>query len=710
MAERDDNGMGPARVERTDIIPHKRLITGKYQLGRLLGEGGMGAVYEAEHLSLGARVAVKLLNESVSGNPKSIARFRREARAMAAIRHDNVVTVTDAGEDEDGVPFLVMELLRGESLSSVIRRERRLTPEAAVTITLQILAGLAAAHDRGVIHRDLKPGNIFVTAAPEGGYRIKILDFGISKFPGGEITAELTLEGVMMGTPQYMAPEQARGSQDLDARVDIYSVGVLLYRMVTGKLPYTGNGPEDLYERIQRGQPVPPRDINAEIPEPLEREILRAMSVDRGQRHANARTFRAALQEATPGLPRDSAIHTPSFESLPAIAGSVDEFQVAPTMSAAPTGSAISLQHPPDDAAASPTRGARPAAVTPGQPEPRRPAGTPAAPSLSDVPTSQRRRRRGRTMLIGAAALALAAGGAGWLAFGPGDGGREQPDPTVPGDGVGRSVVPAGEPIRFGINRYMSHDEVLRKHTPLAEFLTVRLERPVELVILEEYEDLPRKIVSGELQFAALSPTAYVRAQRIRPGVRLLATPVKRGGISSYQGVILARAESDVQTLDDLRGRIFCFTHRGSASGYLYPRAALRAAGIDPDADFSSTQSAGDHQRALGLLLSGDCDGAAVFSNAWRESPDFDRFRLLASTDEIPYDAYVASRVIPEEEANALREALLSLSPGLVEARAIVGPADIEGFVAVEDSAYDPVRRLEELGEAASHETEPTPR
>ncbi len=259
---RDDSTSGT--VERTDVIARTRVLDGKYRLGRLIGEGGMGAVYEAEHEGLRARVAVKLLGEHGHLDPKAIVRFRREARAMGAIRHENVVAVMDTGTDEEGSPYLVMELLEGESLAAVLRRERTLAPGLACWIADQVLSGLEAAHAQGVIHRDLKPGNVFLARLSDGSHRVKILDFGISKLGGNANTLDITAEGAMIGTPNFMAPEQISGEAPSDARADLYAVGVLLYRMVCGRLPYVSSTSEELYRMVLLGKVAPPREHNAE--------------------------------------------------------------------------------------------------------------------------------------------------------------------------------------------------------------------------------------------------------------------------------------------------------------------------------------------------------------------------------------------------------------------------------------------------------------
>src|SRR5262245_36845547 len=232
----DDERAPTDAIDRTARLLPARLIGGKYRLGRMIGEGGMGAVYEAEHVELGMTVAIKLLSHAIANDPKALARFRREARATAAIKHDNIVLVTDAGADERG-PFIVMELLQGESLSSVLHRERVLEPAVAVAITQQILAGLVAAHDQKIIHRDLKPANVILVTAG-GATRVKILDFGISKFFSEPEIAGVTMTGELVGTPRFMSPEQASASPDVDHRADLYAVAEMLYLMVTGKYPH----------------------------------------------------------------------------------------------------------------------------------------------------------------------------------------------------------------------------------------------------------------------------------------------------------------------------------------------------------------------------------------------------------------------------------------------------------------------------------------
>jgi eukaryotic-like serine/threonine-protein kinase len=639
LVSQDDRPSGT--VERTDVIARTRVLDGKYRLGRLIGEGGMGAVYEAEHEGLRARVAVKLLGEHGALDPKSVSRFRREARAMGAIRHENVVTVMDTGTDDEGSPYLVMELLEGESLAAVLRRERTLTPGLSCWIADQVLAGLEAAHERGVVHRDLKPGNIFLARRSDGSHRVKILDFGISKLGGDASTLNVTAEGAMIGTPHFMAPEQITGEAASDVRADLYAVGVLLYRMVTGRLPYVGSSSEELYQLVLLGQVTPPRSFNADVPAELESVILRAMAADRARRYQDATTFRAALRQVAALVPNDLPTATDGLPAPPGL-----------------------------------------------------PVHTPLTTSSATVPArphvvSRRARGRGRTTALfalgGALVFALAAFGAVWLT-------RHR-----------SAAAPSGPPLHYGIVQYSSADKVEAAHRPILDYLSRRLGRPVELVQAADEKELLDRFFGGGLELAALSPYAYVRAvRRGTPGLVLLAKPVTPDG-PSYQGVILTRADSGIRSLADLAGKRFCYVNPGSTSGYLYPRALLRKAGLDPDRSFSSTSFGQEHLNTLRLLDRGACDAAAVFASVLhageRAGMPAARFHQLVATDRIPYDAYAVPARTAPEDVKAIAGALLALAPGSDVARQVFAGSDgeIVGFTPADDSDYDSVRRIEEF-------------
>ncbi len=226
---------------------------GPYTILRLLGEGGMGSVYEARHERLAKRVALKVLHaDVVATNEEAVARFTREGEVASQIRHPNVVDVTDVGR-EDGVPYMVMEYLEGETLGALLETRRALEVSEAIDLLLPIASALAAAHEEQIVHRDLKPDNIFLARTRVGEVVPKLVDFGISKFER-EHDPKLTAVGAMMGTPQYMSPEQARGSRDVDGRTDQYAFGVILHECLTGETAVRGDSLLEILHEINSGR------------------------------------------------------------------------------------------------------------------------------------------------------------------------------------------------------------------------------------------------------------------------------------------------------------------------------------------------------------------------------------------------------------------------------------------------------------------------
>jgi serine/threonine-protein kinase len=224
--------------------PVGKVIKGRYKIKRLLGEGGMGGVYEGEHLEIGKRVAIKLVHSLHARDPQIAARIKQEARATGSLESENIVQVFDAGEDEELGLFLVMELLKGEDLATLLARRRKLSQQAAATLILQAAQGLARAHAAGIVHRDLKPANMFVVTRDDGSSLVKLVDFGIAKLVRDANQAQdaktggLTRMGTVIGTPQYMSPEQAQGLPSVDHRTDIYSLGAVLFECVCGASPF----------------------------------------------------------------------------------------------------------------------------------------------------------------------------------------------------------------------------------------------------------------------------------------------------------------------------------------------------------------------------------------------------------------------------------------------------------------------------------------
>jgi serine/threonine-protein kinase len=268
---------------------------GRYVIQRLLGVGGMGAVYEATHTDLNKRVAVKTLHRNIALNPEANTRFLREGRAASAIQHPHVVDVFDVGV-ANGLPYLVMEYLEGEDLAALIARAGPLSVEQTADVLIPVIAAVGSAHEAGVVHRDLKPENIFLTKTRQRGTVPKVLDFGISKLSSdSQAGMNLTSTSALLGTPFYMSPEQAKGGKHVDARSDQYALGVILYECVTKRRPFDGDGLYDILHSIVMGTFQPPRTVRGDLPEAFEALILRAMARTADQRFDSVQSLGRAL-------------------------------------------------------------------------------------------------------------------------------------------------------------------------------------------------------------------------------------------------------------------------------------------------------------------------------------------------------------------------------------------------------------------------------
>jgi serine/threonine protein kinase len=260
------------------------VLGGSYRIARLLGAGGMGRVYEAEHVRVPRRYAVKVMHDQLASDAHAVARFEREAQAVARIAHDHVITIVDVVRAR-GRACIITELLQGEELGDLLDRVGTLPLAQAITICRQVCRGLAAAHAAQVVHRDLKPSNLFLVEREDGALHVKILDFGIAKLTDG---SDITGTGMLLGTPAYMAPEQAHGARDVDHRVDIYAVGAVLYRMLTGEAPFPEDDAGATLARLVTEDPRRPRDLVRTIPEGVEALIQQAMARNTAARPASA--------------------------------------------------------------------------------------------------------------------------------------------------------------------------------------------------------------------------------------------------------------------------------------------------------------------------------------------------------------------------------------------------------------------------------------
>ena len=274
------------------------ILDGKYRIIRELGSGSMGAVYEGENVRIRRRVAIKVLHPGIAQKTSVVRRFEQEAQAAGRIGSDHIVEVLDLGTMHDGGFYMVMEFLEGETLSQRIKRNGRLAPKEVSPIAQQLLFGLEMAHEARIVHRDLKPDNVFLVREHAGQRDfVKILDFGISKFNplAGDDGMSMTKTGTVMGTPFYMAPEQAKGSRDVDHRSDVYSVGVILYEAVTGQVPFHAGTFNELIFKIVLEAPPPPETYVPDLDPAFSRIIRRAMARDVPERFQSASEFRETL-------------------------------------------------------------------------------------------------------------------------------------------------------------------------------------------------------------------------------------------------------------------------------------------------------------------------------------------------------------------------------------------------------------------------------
>jgi serine/threonine protein kinase len=285
---------------------------GAYVIGSCIGQGGMARIYRAEHRVLRKPVALKVMESVLLERPEGRPRFLREGQAAAAVKHPNVVDITDVGVWH-GRPYLVMELLEGEDLEQHLHRHRPLSEQDVARIMIPVVAGLVTAHAAGVVHRDLKPSNIFLATGPDGEVVPKLLDFGISKLSNGLRTLDpaSTPIGELMGSPMYMSPEAVRGARDLTPQSDQYSLGVILYECVTGRPPFYGDSLLSVLEAVAHGKYESPRRFRPDLSTVLEVAISRAMSTDPSDRFPSMRELGRALCEA--GDQRTRLLWTPSF-------------------------------------------------------------------------------------------------------------------------------------------------------------------------------------------------------------------------------------------------------------------------------------------------------------------------------------------------------------------------------------------------------------
>jgi eukaryotic-like serine/threonine-protein kinase len=471
------------------------VIAGKYRIVRLIGDGGMGTVYEAHHEFLETSVALKFLHSELAKRAGLGSRFLQEARVSARIRSPHVAHVTDVDQTPDGSPYLVMELLHGEPLQQAMDRQRKLPPEQAVDFALQILSGLESAHAIGVVHRDLKPDNVFIVPGPTGPL-LKLIDFGIAKLRAStEFQKGLTRAGVIMGTPEYMAPEQLFAAENVDHRADLYSLGVILFEMLAGRRPADGDDVEAIVASVVSGNVRHLADLEPGLAPGLVTAVERALRPDREARFGSALEMRSALAPyaaAPSNVARRSERPEPASRAaqvdLPQHTAQAQVFEVAPAIpkTLPPDGDPSMLaykggtQEVSDEAVREALRAsALPGNLPPvgyGYPPSRASYGPPPGPAAYGSPPAARKRRSRTGLWVGLSLLLLLGLGGAALAavfyeqhrpdssapplvldpptpettvsplIDAGSGSQVRTNPTVPGVTPGRPTNPTGTP------------------------------------------------------------------------------------------------------------------------------------------------------------------------------------------------------------------------------------------------------------------------
>jgi serine/threonine-protein kinase len=303
--------------QTADVLPAGTVLDNAYRLTRLLGQGGMAAVYEAHHTGAGKRVAVKIMHRGLMAYPELRARFQREAKITSELAHPNVVSVFGFGTAPSGEPYLVMEFLEGEDLQTRLERVGALPLETVVQIVNQVAAGLAEAHAAGVVHRDLKPDNVFLVSSPDGRVFAKVVDFGISKVLNTSGT-KLTVARAVFGTPEFMAPEQAEGRQEaIDHRSDQWSLACLAWFAATACLPFSGPDATATLNQVISAVPTPPRAGAPQLPPAVDKVLRQALSRHRGDRFPTIKAFARAF-EAAAAPPRRQPVAVPAAPQSPA--------------------------------------------------------------------------------------------------------------------------------------------------------------------------------------------------------------------------------------------------------------------------------------------------------------------------------------------------------------------------------------------------------
>ena len=703
----------------------------KYELLTKFATGGMAELYLARERGVGGLervVVIKRLLPHLADDPSSVDMFLREARLVARLNHPNVVQTYELGE-EGGDYFLAMEYLHGSTLrelESLAEDKRDGIPlPIAVSVIEQASRGLHAAHELRdfegnlveLIHRDVSPQNLMCTAE---GY-VKLLDFGVAKAAEGK---EATYSGNIKGKFSYMSPEQLEREQ-LDRRSDLFALGIVTWELLTGQRLFDRDGELETMRAITKEEAEPPGSINPDIPEEIDRIVLKALEKSRRDRYESVEEFRLELSEVAEAhdLLRDENrlaefVDEVAGEQLEARRETLQEAlersltaderatlrheEGLRGMTPTPSEDRTSVQRPSVDRAPmglmrdssvtatgenDPTRVERPGSdPTPSNVTPGSHPGT-SFPETSS-PTKSDMAARWQIGLVTAAVILLAASGilVFWGGGGDSDGQSNSGSPLTASPEV------SGKPLTFGIPP-IATEEVLRKdYQPIEFHLERATGRPIEIIISESYVETSRELRAGKLDLALITPLLFIRTRRAEPDVQPLAVREFDGAVTS-DGLLLVLGESDIQTLEDLRDKVFCLTDKNSTTGNFLPRVLIRRRGWDPQTFIGRVHWSGNHLQVLRDLVAGKCDAAATYSGSFLTADEHGvpvgRFRTLAITGHTPSDTLTARPGLSRDLVEELQSALVTFDSQKHAGKKAVGKTfQITGFQKPREELY----------------------
>jgi len=610
---------------------------GKYQLVDRVAIGGMAEVYlacERGELALDRLLVIKRILPHLAEDQTFVRMFLYEARLAARIQHPNVVQIYELGE-ADGFPFMAMEYVPGSTIKALVKAANRtgdlVSIGAAIEILSQACAGAHAAHELrdpsgspvGLVHRDLTPHNLMVT---DTGL-VKLLDFGIAKASQAQ-ARDLTRTGMLKGKISYMSPEQCK-QHDLDRRSDVFTLGVCAWELLTGEKPFTGQSELETMQRIVRGQRAEIQACRPDLPAELAEAVHTALAIDPDARWPTAEAFRAALREAA-RVGEIQAHPDQAAETVTRYLGHHHQAQRAQVDAALErTLITLSKQTEIDD----------------------RPVTEESRTSLPANVTSVAVGALGTAALGSAGLLAVAA--VAILAL-LANAWSHRPEPR-----------PAGEPVPIALAPTVSEAVAVANMDPVRHYLEQALGQPFDLHVADSYDQATARLIRRDVDYALLPHRATLAALDSEPRLQILATKIM-DGTTSTDGYLLVHRESTVQQVSDLRGQTLCFVDPESNTGHVLPRAALRAAGLDPDVDVAWVES-GDHTRILTDLLAGRCTGGGTYSlnfhGAEKKGIQTAQLRILTITGSTPHDHVLAHPDADPALTRRIEAALLAFSP-----------------------------------------------